>query len=163
MDSRRALLLEPSAVEAPSLFEPVTAYRSWRVVDGRLRSPYRPVFWDQPTLEASCVHPAPGSGCACGIHAKFEPDREFPKVDYRGVAGIVTLWGRIEVDRDGMRAEHARVEALALYARSSARLKSALFKIADELDVDLIDLDEIEAAAARYGTPLPGLLPAGSS
>jgi hypothetical protein len=76
-------------------------------------------------------------------------------VDHRAVTGIVTLWGEIEVFENGVRAEHARLEALALYSRSSTRLKNAVWSIADELDVDVIDLDEIEAAASAYGHPLP--------
>jgi hypothetical protein len=160
-------LWELSALEAPDLIGPVTAFRSWRVVDGRLRSPYQPVFWDERTLDARCeplqrssgdLHRAPYPGCRCGIHACLEPDLDFPKVDYRGVVGAVTVWGRIEVSRGGLRAEHARIEALALYSRSSSRLKSALWRIAETLDVDLVGLDDLETAAADYGSPLPAAL-----
>jgi hypothetical protein len=146
--------------EAPDLIEPLTAFRSWRVVGGRLRSPYQPVFWDEPVLDARCegrmtdVHPAPDPACGCGIYACLAPDPDFPKVDYRAVAGIVTLWGRVEMHDDGMRAEHARVEALAPYSCSSRRLKLAVCSIADHLGIDLVDLDEIEAAAAGYGSRL---------
>lgn len=160
---------DPEDVAAPDFIEPVVGFRSWRAVNGRLRSPYVPVFWDQRQLCAECCpscaealdpncahhdHVAPQPGCACGIYAYFEPDREFPMVDYQGVAGIVTLWGDIQVHSEGMRAEHAQIEALTLYSRWSTRQKRAVWAIAEQLGVDLVDLDEIEDAAERYGARL---------
>jgi hypothetical protein len=154
--SSRTVRVEPIELpswgpQAPDLIEALTAFRSWRVIDGRLRSPYQPVFWDEPVVEACCPegHPAPDPDCGCGIYACFEPDHDFPKVDYRAVVGVVSLWGRIEMHDDGMRAEHARVEALAPYRRSSRRLRMEVSSIADDLDVDVFDLEEIEVFAAN--------------
>ena len=65
--------------------------------------------------------------------------------------GIVSLWGTIELHEDGMRGEHARVEALALYSRWTTRQIDAVRGVAAELGVDLVDLDDIESAARRYG------------
>jgi hypothetical protein len=162
----------PDRLGAPDLIEPLVAFRRWRALGGRLRSPYLPVFWDERVLHAECEasrrpsepggdhqpHLAPHPDCSCGIYAYLEPDREFSMVDYRGVTGIVTLWGNIEVHADGMRAEHARVEALALYHRWSDRQKNAVWRIAEELGVDLVDLDEIDHCAERYGGRLPPVL-----
>jgi hypothetical protein len=163
----------PGHLEAPDLIEPVVAFRRWRTFGGQLRSPYVPVFWDEPVLHAECQasryhpaqknaahepHSAPHPDCSCGIYAYLEPDREFPMIDYRGVTGIVTLWGNVEVHTDGMRAEHARVEALALYQCWSNHQKNAVWRIADDLGVDVIDLDEIEHFAERYGGRLPAAL-----
>jgi len=160
-------LEQPAATQAPDLIEPVVAFRSWRVVEGRLRSVYLPVFWTERDMKATCLcfdspdadaprtapsgHGAPDRGCTCGVYAYYEPDLNFPTVDYRGVAGIVSLWGSIELHAEGMRAEHARVEALALYSRSSQRQIEAVRGVARALGVDLVDLDEIEQAARRYG------------
>ena len=47
--------------------------------------------------------------------------------------------------------EHARVEALALYSRWTTRQIEAVREVARDLGVDLVDLDEIEDAARRYG------------
>jgi len=162
-------LLEPGATQAPDLIEPVVAFRSWRAMGARLRSPYVPVFWDTPELTASCSpgadprimrlsHVAPHPHCRCGIYAYLEPDLDFARVDYRGVVGVVTLWGRIEVHGTGMRAQHARVEALAHYSRWHGRQKRAVSTIAHELGVDLVDLPELESAAERYGRRLPHTL-----
>ena len=62
------------------------------------------------------------------------------------------MWGRIEAHRDGLRAEHARVCALAR--------RPGVAAIAADLEVDLVERDELESAAGRYGAPLPaGLVP----
>ena len=158
---------ESADFQTPDLIEPVVAFRSWRVVDGALRSVYLPVFWTEREVKATCMgaeapdadaprtappgHEVPDRGCTCGIYAYYEPDKNFPTVDYRGVIGIVSLWGTIELHEDGMRAEHARVEALALYSRWTTRQIEAVREVARELGVDLVDLDEIEDAARRYG------------
>jgi hypothetical protein len=160
-------LPESAGLQPPDLIEPVVAFRSWRVVDGALRSVYLPQFWTEREVTATCMgseapdehaprtappgHRAPDRGCTCGVYAYYEPDKNFPTVDYRGVIGIVSLWGTIELHEDGMRAEHARVEALALYSRWSTRQIEAVRELARELGVDLVDLDEIEDAARRYG------------
>jgi hypothetical protein len=161
--------------DAPDLIEPLVAFRSWRAVGGRLRSPYLPVFWEERILHAECrapvgalpegtgarePHLAPDPGCTCGIYAYLEPDRQFPTIDYRGVTGVVTVWGNIEVHAEGLRAQHARVEALAIYSRWSSRQKNAVWRIADDLGVDLVDLDEVESCVDLYGGRLPpALLP----
>ena len=161
---------------APDLIEPIVAFRSWRVVDGRLRSVHLPEFWTQRDMTARCLyadapdadapraaaarHASPDRGCTCGIYAYYEPDLNFPTVDHRGVAGIVSVWGAVEVHDEGMRAEHARVEALALYSRWTTRQIEAVRSVASELDVDIVDLDDIVDAARRYGQPItPALVP----
>jgi hypothetical protein len=165
---------------APDLIEPVVAFRCWRVIDGGLRSVYLPTFWTGRQMTAGCLceespdadaprsaaegHGVPDRGCTCGIYAYYEPDLNFPKVDHQGVAGIVSLWGSIEVHDEGMRAEHARIEALALYSRWTTRQIDAVRAVAADLDVDLVDLDDIEAAARRYGQPIaPELVPGDGS
>jgi hypothetical protein len=159
-------------LEAPDLSEALTGFRRWRVVDGRLRSPYLPVFWDERILAARCyrqesgesllpAHTPPFAHCSCGIHAYNEPDADFPAVDYRGVTGIVTIRGKVAIGPDGMRAELARVEALGVYSRWSRRQRREVLALADRLGIDLVDLDELADAAERYGRPLlPGSLPA---
>jgi hypothetical protein len=77
------------------------------------------------------------------------------------VSGIVTMWGRLEVHPDRVRAEFARVEALALYHRWSARQRHAVTAVAAQLGVDLVDIREQAEAAASYGAGLaPELVPA---
>jgi hypothetical protein len=152
--------------DAPDLIEPVVGFRNWRVIDGVLTSPHSGVPWHEPILCARClrvpeVHEAPHAGCDCGVSAYLEPQLRFSAVDFRGVSGIVTMWGRLEVHPDRVRAEFARVEALAMYDRWSARQRRAVAAVAAELGADLVDVREQSEAAAAYGAALtPGLIPA---
>jgi hypothetical protein len=66
------------------------------------------------------------------------------------VEGIVSVWGRIESHRDGLRAQHARVCALGRRPGADA--------IAARLGVEVVDTDDLSAAAAAYGAPLPASL-----
>lgn len=144
-------------MNAPDLIEPVAAFRNWRLVDGLLWSPYVPVAWEEPVMCARCLaarHRAPAPGCECGVSAYLEPQLSFPTVDFRGVTGIVTMWGRLEVHADHVRAEYARVEALAVYRHWSARQRTAVEAVASALGADLIDLREQAEAAELYGGTL---------
>jgi hypothetical protein len=158
------------------LIEPIVGFRNWRIfrtgpAAGELSSPYLPVVWSEPVVRAECrrwrtpedllrePHAAPHPDCGCGIRAYREPTSDFSKVDYRAVSGIVTLWGRIEVDRGEMRAELARIEALGVYGRWSRRQQDTVREIASDLGTDIVDLDELKMAAPRYGAPPPRSLP----
>lgn len=168
------LLLDPRIFEAdaPDLIEPIVGFRNWRIFrngprDGELSSPYFPVSWTERVHRAECrrrrsaeellqdSHSAPAPGCGCGISAYHAPTGDFSKIDFRAVSGIVTVWGAVQVDDKEMRAEVARVEALALYHRWSRKQLEAVRAIADKLGTDLVDLGDLGAAANRYGQGLP--------
>ena len=160
---------------APDLIEPVVGFRNWRILrsgpaQGELSSPYFPVVWSEPVMRAECrrwrtaealldpPHAAPQAECGCGIRAYHTPTGDFSKVDYRAVSGIVTVWGRIEIGADEMRAELARVEALAVYSRWSRRQRDAVQEVAANLGAELVELRELAAAAASFGAPPPASL-----
>jgi hypothetical protein len=161
----------PPFPSAPDLLAPVFGFRDWRVVDRELVSPRTGVPWTSRVQRAECRpqttedfvrprHPAPASDCTCGLHAYYEPSEEISKVDHRGVSGIVTVWGRVEAGARGMRAELARVEALAVYVHWTRRQVQAVLQVADKLEVDIVDLRDLREAAQEYATPLPpALLP----
>jgi hypothetical protein len=166
---------EPGHGDAPDLIEPVVGFRNWRILRtgparGELSSPYFAVTWSERLMRAECrrwrttealletQHAAPQPGCGCGIRAYHAPTGEFSKVDHRGVSGIVTVWGRIEIGADEMRAELARVEALAVYSRWSRRQRDAVQEVAVNLGAELVDLRELGAAAASFGAPPPASL-----
>jgi len=148
------------AGEAPDLIEPVIGFRNWRLIDGVLTSPYSGVAWEEPLLCARCLstpdlHLAPDPDCDCGVSAYHEPQLRFSTVDFQGVSGIVTLWGRVEVHPDRLRGEYARVEALAVYDRWSRRQRTGVEAVAAQLGVDLVDLHDQADAAIAYGAALP--------
>jgi hypothetical protein len=160
---------EDITAQAPDLIAPVTGYRDWRLTADGLASPWAGTVWTKPVMRAECrprraedlilaPHAAPHNGCTCGIHAYHRFSPEASKIDYRGVSGIVTAWGRIEAHEHGIRAEWARVEALGLYRRWTSRKIRAVMRVADELDIDVFDLEDLPEAAARYGSPLPEML-----
>ena len=147
-------------VQAPDLIEPVVGFRNWRLIDGVLVSPHSGVEWQEPLLCARClldpeVHVAPDPDCDCGVSAYHEPQLRFSTVDFRGVSGIVTLWGRVEVHPDRVRGEFARIEALAVYSRWSRRQRTAVEAVAGKLGVDVVDLHGQAEAAIAYGAALP--------
>jgi hypothetical protein len=159
-------------VEAPDLTAPVVGFRNWRIArsgptKGELSSPFIPIVWPGPVVRAECrrfgsaedllqaPHEAPDPACGCGISAYHEPTGDFSKVDFLGVSGIVTVWGRIVADGDGMRAEQVRIAALAIYSRWTRRQRQAVREVADRFGVDVVDLPELGAAARDYGQTLP--------
>jgi hypothetical protein len=162
------------ALEAPDLLAPVVAFRDFRLTGDGLSSLRTGVVWRGRTLRAECLpqmvedfarapHPCPDRDCGCGIHARHEHSDRAAIVDWRGVPGVVTVWGRIMVGPAGMRTEYARVEALGVYERWTRRQRDGVHAVARALDVDVVDLRELPEAAARYGAPLPkSLLPAGA-
>lgn len=169
------LALPAEGAEAPDLVDPIVGFRNWRIyrsgpASNELNSPYFPVPWRERVVRAECRrwrtpeellgsgHTAPDAGCGCGIRAYHAPLDDFSKIDYQAVSGIVTVWGRIEIGPDEMRAERARIEALALYHRWSRRQTEAVRATAAALEVDLVDLRDLSAAAAGYGAPLPDAL-----
>jgi hypothetical protein len=152
---------------APDLIEPVAAFRAWRVIDERLLSPYIPCRWEGPVMHAECYpanrallfgrgwldtpHEPPHRDCQCGIYAYHRPGMQAYYGEWEWVEGVVSLWGRIEAHRDGLRAQHARVCALA-------RKPGAVERIAARLGVELVDRAELPETFTRFGAPLPPAL-----
>jgi hypothetical protein len=102
--------------------------------------------------------PAPDPGCVCGIYALFTPQRPWGRERLALVRGAVVLWGRIELHRRGMRAEFARIAALAL--PSSRRHADAVVHVAEVLDVEAVPARDLPLAALRHGQPVePTLIP----
>lgn len=163
---------------APDLVEPVVAFRAWRVVGERLLSPNIPVRWEGRVLHAAChpvgkrimlghqgwvaaEHASPHPECQCGIYAYHRPGRRNWFGEFDWVEGIVTVWGRIEAHHDGLRAEHARIEAFVVPGHDARDREPVVRRIAARLGADLVERPQLDRAASRYGAPLPpGLLPA---
>ena len=156
---------------APDLAEPVVGFRTWGVVGDRLVSPYIPCRWDGPLMDAVCYpanrsltfghgwldapHGSPHPDCQCGIYAYHRPGARSYFGEGEWLEGIISVWGRIEVHADGLRAEHARVQALAL---PGDRDPGPARRIAAALGVELIPRAELGGAAASFGAPLPASL-----
>jgi hypothetical protein len=162
---------------APDLIRPVTGFRKWRVVRDHLSSPYIPLRWDEGVVHARCYpanrsllfgqgwldepHEAPDPRCKCGIYAwhRLPQARRVPDPDR--ALGVVTLWGRIEVHADGMRAQHAAIKALGFAPELGSAHRRTMRRIASALGVELVEQRDLPAAALRHGGPLPPALVAG--
>lgn len=142
--------------DPPVYPECVIGYRSWYAgSDATLwpagwvpaaraaRSVHRP--WRAGPNAAACpleAHVAPDQHCTCGLYAGFE----VPAPEHGFVVGAVAAWGLVQVHRDGFRAEHAQITALADDSR-----RKDLHAIAARYGVPLVAPGRLEREAQRHG------------
>jgi hypothetical protein len=159
---------------APDLVVPVTGFRSWRIANGRLVSPYVPCRWEGRILHAACwdanrtlqggrgwlaePHDSPHPACQCGIYAYDSPGSKAYYGESWWCEGVISAWGRVVVHSTGWRAEHARVEALAVPEAGDSRLAAALDEIAARLEVPVVPWASLPDVAGRAGGPVPAAL-----
>jgi len=158
----------------PDLVDPVVGFRAWRIVGGRLLSPYIPCRWEGRVVHAECwpanrslvrgrgwlaePHVSPHPACQCGVYAYHRPGVQAYYGEWEWVEGVVTVWGRIEAHREGLRAEHARVEALARPPAAEPARRTRVQAIAAQLGCALVEREDLPAAASGVGRPLPAAL-----
>jgi hypothetical protein len=121
-------------VSAPLLTAALPGFRAWMLGDAGELIPYTGTVgaWEVGTTTAQCGrgkrHTAPDPDCTCGIYAFHTMH---PQLRAEPVLGAIAAWGDMEIHRDGFRAQHATV--LALAGRATTKLR---------------------AAARRYGVPV---------
>jgi hypothetical protein len=159
---------------APDLAAAVVAFRSWRLAGERLMSPFIPCRWQDRVMHATCFdanrtltrgvgwleepHRSPHEACQCGIYAYHTPGPRSWFGEAYWCEGVVSTWGRLVVHSDGFRAEHARVEALAVPDGVQRFGAAHVHRAAADLDVPLVGHDELESFAARLGGGVPAAL-----
>lgn len=110
-------------------------------------------------LEPAPQHAAPAMDCRCGLYSLRRPqgswqtDRRYAAGSL--VSGAVASWGRVQVHRGGVRAEHACVVALAYPENGDQDTVSRLRATAARYGVALVAFSELEQTAAEHGAPLP--------
>jgi hypothetical protein len=160
-------------VSAPDVAGVLAGFRSWRIAQGRLMSPFIPCRWEGRVLHATCFdanrsllrgegwlgepHASPHPDCQCGIYAWYEPSLRTYYGEVSFAEGVIAGWGRVEVHADGWRAEHGRVEALALPGRGE-RLDATVRAIAGRLGVPVVARAELPDVAAATGGLVPAAL-----
>jgi hypothetical protein len=160
--------------EAPDLAAEVVAFRSWRLAGGRLMSPFIPCRWEDRVMHAACFdanriltrgvgwlaepHRSPHEACQCGIYAYHAPGPRSWFGEAYWCEGVVAAWGRLVVHPDGFRAEHARVEALAVPDGLERVGAAQVHRAAGALDVPVIRHDALEGFAASLGGGVPAAL-----
>ncbi|QEC47105.1 hypothetical protein FSW04_05545 [Baekduia soli] len=167
-------------LRAPDIAAPVVGFRAWRILGDRLMSPYIPCRWEGRVLHAACYdanrvlqrgrgwlsapHDSPHPDCQCGIYAYHRPGTQGYYGEWLWTEGVLSAWGRVEVHADGLRAEHGRIEALALPPRNDPERREAVGRVARRLGVPTVARDELEAVRARLGGGLPAtLIPDGAA
>jgi hypothetical protein len=155
---------------APDFFEPLEAWRAWRVIerDGELAlaSVVKRTVWSAgEPLVADCLkarpfhawvrrrppHPAPAERCECGVYASAldracEYLRDSLPSALARVLGRVALWGSVVECERGFRASHAYPLELYVPADASTDRQTSP--------------DDIAQGLRRYGVPVQ-VLPAG--
>jgi hypothetical protein len=163
---------------APDLACAVVAFRSWRLAGECLMSPFIPCRWQDRVMHAECFdanrrlqrgigwldepHDSPHEDCQCGIYAYHTPGPRSWFGEAYWCEGVVSAWGRLVVHGDGFRAEHARVEALAVPGGVVVYGAAAVHDAAARLDVPVIPHGELEAFAAELGGGVPASLRPGA-
>jgi len=94
----------------------------------------------------------------CGIYAYDRPGARSYYGEVWWCEGVIAAWGRLVVHSSGWRAEHARVEALAVPDLGDSRLDGAVAAIASRLGVPVVDRSQLGAVAAAAGGLLPAAL-----
>jgi hypothetical protein len=161
-------------VTAPDLAAPVVAFRSWRVAGALLVSPFIPCRWEGRVMHAACYdanrgltrgvgwldgpHDSPHADCQCGIYGYHTPGPRSWFGEAYWCEGVVSAWGRLVVHADGFRAEHARVEALAVLDGLGRSGPAQVRAAADALGVPLIPHAELGDFADALGGGVPGAL-----
>lgn len=161
-------------MSAPDLLAEVIGFRSWRIANGHLQSPYIPCRWDGRTMRAVCYdanrvltrgegwldepHDSPHPDCRCGIYAYHSPGARSYYGEVWWCEGVVAAWGRLEVHADGYRAEFARVEALGVPDLGNPRLEQAVEAIGRELGLPVMPAAALPRFASGLGDPVPAVL-----
>lgn len=158
--------------EVPRFQGPRVGIRNWGVTTEepklRLRSPSYPYIWKPDVNRAFCAkkkkHPAPNGDCQCGLYAYHMLDRWLMTVSQQegsssGIWGLVVFTGAVEVQRNMMRGEHARVLALLRPAPPGHLHAPSLEKVLDHLAryyrVPVIAFEDAMAFANEHALPVP--------
>jgi len=85
--------------------------------------------WSDGANTAHCLghsHTPAAPGCRCGFYAYGTYRAARGHAEARRVLAVVTCWGRVVPGTRGLRAQHARIEAIWLSSRVSPRLARRL-------------------------------------
>ena len=141
--------------DIPLLTHALPGYRTWMLDRTGALAPYTGQTgpWSAGVNTARCArglrHAAPDSDCTCGIYAFHDLHRQ---MRHEPFVGAIAAWGDMDVYRDGFRAQHAIVLALA-----GARTP-ALEKAAERYGVPIVPRRALQPLAALMTATLPASL-----
>ena len=85
--------------------------------------------WQDGANTARCLghgHTPAAPGCKCGFYAYGTYGATCDYAEARRLLAVVTCWGKVVPGTRGLRAQHARIEAIWLSSRVSPRLARRL-------------------------------------
>ena len=103
-------------------------------------------------------HASPHRDCRCGIYAYHTPGPRTYFGESWWCHGVVSAWGHLEVHADGLRAQFARVEALAEPDIDDPRLRDAVRRIGERFGVPVVEAEALPRLAAELGGTVPPAL-----
>lgn len=138
--------------DVPTYPNTAVGFRQWQVnADGWLFGTGYSHLWRPGVNYAVCgsleLHLSPGEGCDCGFYAFAEPT-DFKSGDL--LSGVIVANGGLMTERLGFRAEQAMIVALAIPPSHKGEVALAQ-QAADRYGVPLIDFEDLELVAGRYG------------
>ncbi|MGI8760377.1 MAG: hypothetical protein ACR2LF_03555 [Jatrophihabitantaceae bacterium] len=112
----------------------IRGLRTFRVDESGLLLPlYSNLAWYDGTNTAACApptgeaerrdHPVPSATCECGFYAYGTQQAAAANHSTRFVQAIVSCWGSVVAGTQGVRAEHARIDALWLHPNVPGELR----------------------------------------
>ena len=120
--------MQPFAGTADYLVGEVVALRTFRVEEsGRLLALYSDQYWYDGANTAVCPraeHGAPADGCDCGLYAYGSAQAAAQNRGTRYVQAVVSCWGDVVAGTQGVRAQHARIDAVWLHPAAPPWLRS---------------------------------------
>jgi hypothetical protein len=187
----------------PDLAATIVGYRAWKVASRAIGQEVglRPLgggadHWrGAEEVRARCgtmFHAAPDPSHHCGWNAWHDPLRVERELRRGRVVGAIACRGRVEVHRDGFRAEWARPICLAYHDDAQLRMEELdidgrrfeypavgcvglrgspwsiarpyIEQLASRLGLPAVPFGQLEAFAREHGSPVPaGMRPAGSA
>jgi hypothetical protein len=148
----------------------VRGYRAWRLIGSHLHAlSNSDHLWESASKEAACTlapmtgvdHPAPFTGCTCGLYAYYRPTTVPASLDQ--VFGVVAVAGRVILATRGMKAERMTILALviddaALSERYGVPIypsREALLAVYPPQDYgELVDVDPTDPPPYATGGPV---------
>ncbi len=121
---------------AEPLVGEITGLRTFRVDDTGLLLPlYSNEAWYDGTNTAACtpptgdrrgVHDVPSEDCECGFYAYGTVEAAAANRQMRYVRAVVSCWGAVVAGTQGVRAEHARIDAIWLHPEAPRWLRTRI-------------------------------------
>lgn len=115
-----------------------------------------------PRYEPAPDHDAPNDDCVCGLYAWHALPASWLNGTLKesagsAIAAVVTAWGRLEVHRDGFRAEWAEIVALIHDPYDGPVHRARAQKAADLYGVKLLDVRDVagDPELAELGDRVP--------